>query len=128
MEKRLIKFYKLTPGAPEILPVEELTKLPNLFNNCYKITVGFGQKQGKKYAFDEKLQTYYIGKIVSEREVQQSKIFSRVKTRYNPTVFIKLTNGQFAEIYDTSLVIDLDHLWDYKLIDLFNQNSLIGIV
>lgn len=128
MEKRLIKFYKLTPGAPQILPVEALTKAPTLFDNCYKIAVGFGHKEGKKYVFDEKLQTYYLGKIVSEREVQQSKMFSRVKTRYNPTIFIKLINGQFAEIYDSSLVIDLDHLWDYKLLDLFDKNSLIGIV
>lgn len=126
--KQLISLHGFRPGKPEVLPIEKLTSSKLNFNNCYKIVVGYGIKERTGYKIKYTANTFYLGKIVSKADVQYTNLFGTVRDKDKATVFIKLNNGMFMEIYDYSLVLDLEKQTDFKLIDFFSKDNTLGIL
>ncbi len=115
------------------MPIEKMTTSQVSLQQCYRIKVGYGDKSknrqadGDKFEITELIEDYYIGTIVPNREVGQTAIFGRVKDKRRETMFIRLMNGQYLEVYDTSLVINPERLVDAKLIDLYDPDFYIGL-
>ena len=125
--RRLIEFYKLSPGRSELVDLCNLTAEQITLQNCYKFVVGYGDRNFNKVGkhrlkMFEKVATYYVGEIVPQNEVKFSKLFGTPKDKSKPTMFIRLTNGMFMEIYDTSNVVNPNSEKQAKFADLFTEN------
>lgn len=133
--RSLIKIYKISPGRPQLMPIEKMSLSEVTFSDCYRITVGYGERNRERskhgnrdsYVMTETIDTYYIGTVVPESEVKQTKLFGTCKDDGSEMMYIRLSNGQFMKIKDTSLVINPNRLVDAKLIDLFDPDFYIGL-
>lgn len=129
-EEQLIGFYLLSNKKPLIINVKELNTFTIQMKNCYKISCYLAKKSENKnskhkYEITNKLNTFYIGKVV-----QKSKVTSLKHFDFRPgeeTVYIQLENGTFMQVSAEHEVIDSNFIYSAKVNSLFDENFIFSI-